>query len=111
MDNCIFCKIRDKVINSKIYFENENFFVIGDIAPKAKKHYLFIPKNHYKLLEDTNQTDRVVLAEMLSMIPKLQKELGLEGGFRVIINQDDNGGQEVNHLHIHVLGGEKLPNF
>ncbi|MBE7074506.1 MAG: HIT domain-containing protein [Clostridiales bacterium] len=111
MDNCIFCKIRDEIINSKKYYEDDDFFVIADISPKAKKHYLMIPKNHYKLLEDQIENDIKVLGKMLNTLPKISKQLGIEGGYRIIINQGENGGQEVPHLHIHVLGGEKLKNF
>lgn len=108
MENCIFCKIRDGVINSKKYYEDEDFFIIADISPKAKKHYLMIPKRHYKLIKEQTEQDRQVLAKMLAKLSELQSELGLDGGYRLIINQDDDGGQEVPHLHIHVLGGEKL---
>lgn len=111
MDNCIFCKIGKGEINSKKFYEDEDFFVIADISPKAKKHYLMIPKNHYKLLSQQTNYDNEVLAKMLKKLPELQHTLGLDGGYRLIINQDDNGGQEVPHLHIHILGGEKLNSF
>jgi len=108
MDNCIFCKIAKGIINSKKYYEDDDFFIIADISPKAKKHYLMIPKVHYKLIADQTQNDNLVLAKMIAKIPVLQHELGLDGGYRIIINQGENGGQEVPHLHVHVLGGEKL---
>ena len=108
MENCIFCKIRDGVINSKKYYEDDNFFIIADISPKAKKHYLAIPKNHYPLLANQIEKDVEVLGKILNTIPKLESELGIEGGYRLIINQGENGGQEVPHLHVHILGGEKL---
>lgn len=108
MENCIFCKIRDGIINSKKYYEDKDFFIIADISPKAKKHYLMIPKRHYKLIREQTEQDRHVLAKMLAKLNELQSELGLDGGYRLIINQDDDGGQEVPHIHIHVLGGEKL---
>lgn len=111
MDNCIFCKIAKGEINSKKYYEDDDFFIIADISPKAKKHYLMIPKRHYKLLSEQTENDRVVLAKMLEKLTALQSQLGLDGGYRIIINQDDNGGQEVPHLHVHVLGGEKLKSF
>ena len=111
MEECIFCKIRDGVINSKKYYEDEDFFIIADIAPKTKKHYLMIPKRHYKLLSQQTQEDMQVFSKMIATLSKLQQQLGLDGGYRIIINQDDDGGQEVPHLHIHVLGGEKLSNM
>lgn len=111
MNDCIFCKISRGEINSKKYYEDDDFFIISDISPKALKHYLMIPKRHYKLLSEQTDADRDVMSKMFAMLVELQSELGLDGGFRVIINQDDNGGQEVPHLHVHVLGGEKLKSF
>jgi len=108
MNNCIFCKILKKEINSEIVYENDDFFVINDIAPKAKKHYLFIPKNHYKLISEQTQADKEVFLKMLGAIPALASTLGLEEGYRLVINQGEYGGQVVHHLHVHVLGGEKL---
>lgn len=106
---CIFCKIRDGEINSKKYYEDEDSFIIADINPRAKKHYLFIPKNHYKLIAEQTSTDTKVLGNMLAKIPSLCKELGIENGYRLIINQGEDGRQEVPHLHVHIMGGEKLP--
>ena len=108
MENCIFCKIRDNIIKSKKYFENKDFFIIADVNPKAKKHYLMIPKNHYAYLSEQNESDCKILGEMLNILPKLEKTLGIENGYRIIINQKEDGGQEVSHLHVHILGGEKL---
>ena len=105
---CIFCKIRDNEINSKKYYEDENSFIIADISPKAKKHYLYIPKKHYAMLCEQTEEDKVILGDMLNKIPSLAKDLGVENGYRLIINQGSDGGQEVPHLHIHILGGEKL---
>ena len=105
---CIFCKIRDGEISSKKYYEDKVSFIIADINPKAKKHYLFIPKRHYALLADQSQQDSIVLGQMLAKIPNLAKELGIENGYRLIINQGSDGCQEVPHLHVHILGGEKL---
>ncbi len=105
---CIFCKIRDGEIQSKKFYEDENSFIIADINPRAKKHYLFIPKKHYALLSEQTQQDAQILGKMLNKISDLAKELEIENGYRLIINQGEDGGQEVPHLHIHILGGEKL---
>ena len=105
---CIFCKIRDGEINSKKYYEDGDSFIIADISPKAKKHYLFIPKNHYALLSQQTENDSIILGQMLSKIPALAEMLEICGGYRIIINQGNDGGQEVPHLHVHILGGEKL---
>ena len=73
---CIFCKIRDGEINSKKYYEDDNSFIIADIAPKAKKHYLFITKNHYKLIKEQTEKDTKILGLfMLKFLPYLTKFL------------------------------------
>ena len=105
---CIFCKIRDGEIDSKKYYEDENSFIIADINPRAKKHYLFIPKNHYAFLSEQTEADSVFLGKMLASIPTLSEKLGIKNGYRNVINQGEDGRQEVPHLHVHILGGEKL---
>lgn len=85
--------------------------VIRDIQPKAKLHYLCIPKQHFALLSEMDEARAEIVKHVFQVIPTLEKELGLEGGYRVIINQGENGGQTVHHLHIHLLGGEPLGDF
>ena len=108
MDDCIFCKIIKKEIPSTIMYEDENMIIFKDIDPKAKKHYLCVPKSHFKLLADMDDKQAELLALCLKKIPTLEKELGLEGGYRLVINQGDNAGQTVFHLHIHILAGQKM---
>ena len=109
MNDCIFCKIRDGIIPSPKLYEDDEVFVIRDIEPKAKCHYLMIPKKHFKLLSDMSVEDEAMLGRAFKKIADLAPSLGLSNGYRIIINQGDDGGQTVFHLHIHVLGGEKLP--
>ncbi len=111
MENCIFCKIIAGDIPSPRLYEDEKMIVIRDIEPKAKLHYLCIPKTHFALLSEMDGEDAELVKHCFEVIPKIEKELGLEGGYRVIINQGENGGQTVPHLHIHLLGGEKLRDF
>jgi len=108
MQDCIFCKIKDGVIPAKKLYEDNNFFVISDIEPKCKNHYLAIPKNHYKLLADMNKSDIKILGEIFATVPKLEKILNLQSGYRLIINQGSDAGQSVFHLHIHILSGQKM---
>lgn len=108
MNDCIFCKIIGGEIPSERLYEDERVIVIRDIDPKAEKHYLMIPKRHYKLLADMTDDDARDLALSLKKIPELVGELGLSGGYRVVINQGDDAGQTVFHLHIHILGGQKM---
>ena len=111
MENCIFCKIVAGEIPSPRLYEDEKFIIIRDIEPKAKLHYLCIPKTHFALLSEMDEEKAETIKHCFSVIPTLEKQLGLEEGYRVIINQGENGGQTVHHLHIHLLGGEKLGDF
>jgi histidine triad (HIT) family protein len=110
MENCIFCKIIAGQIPSPRYYEDEKMIVIKDVAPKAKLHYLCIPKQHFPLLPESDEQAEIV-KHCFKVIPTLREKLGLENGYRVIINQGEDGGQTVHHLHIHLLGGEKLSDF
>ncbi len=111
MENCIFCKIVAGEIPSPRLYEDDKMIVIRDIEPKAKLHYLCIPKTHFALLSEMDNQRAEIVKHCFTVIPTLEKTLGLEDGYRVIINQGENGGQTVHHLHIHLLGGEKLADF
>ena len=111
MENCIFCKIVAGEIPSKRYYEDEKIIVIKDIEPKAKLHYLCIPKTHFALFSEMDEGKAELVKYCFETLPKIQGKLGLQDGYRVIINQGANGGQTVPHLHIHLLGGEVLGGF
>ena len=111
MENCIFCKIVAGEIPSPRLYEDEKMIVIKDIEPKAKCHYLCIPKTHFALLSQMDGEKAEIVKHCFEVIPTLEEKLGLQEGYRVIINQGENGGQTVAHLHIHLLGGEKLGDF
>lgn len=112
MENCIFCKIINGEIQSNLVYQDEDFVIFKDISPKAKLHYLAVPRKHFALLSEMNNEDEALIGRILAKIPSLQNLLGLEEGYRLIINQKgekgNNAEQEVMHLHIHILGGEKL---
>lgn len=108
MDNCIFCKIIDGTIASERYYEDELMIIIKDISPRARLHYLAVPKKHYKLITEMTQEDAVDLGKCIAKIGELSQSLGLENGYRLIVNQGDDALQTVPHLHIHIMGGEKL---
>ena len=106
--DCLFCKIvRGEIPSSKVY-EDDKMLVFKDIEPKAKVHLLAIPKNHFKLLSEMDEERAEDLKYILKKIPLIAKENGLENGYRLIINQGDDAGQTVFHLHVHILGGETL---
>lgn len=108
MKNCIFCKILDKEIFSERLYEDDKMIIIRDIQPKTKLHYLAVIKEHYALLADLKEAAALSLGLCLKKIGELAPSLGLENGFRAVINQGEDGGQTINHLHVHILGGERL---
>ena len=107
-NDCIFCKIIDGKIPSQKVYEDEKMLVFKDINPMAKVHLLAIAKNHFKLLADMNGEQAELVKYMLTKIPQIARENGCENGFRVVINQGEDAGQTVFHLHIHILGGQSL---
>lgn len=106
MSDCLFCKIANG--NGAKIFENEDLVIIKDIAPQAKLHYLVIPKQHFDDITEIAQKNPELLSRIFAVIAEKQEELGLSGGFRLISNKGNDGCQSVKHLHIHLLGGEKL---
>ena len=106
--DCLFCKIIDGKIPSAKVYEDEKMLVFKDIEPKAKVHLLAIAKDHFKLLEEMNGEQAELVKYMLTKIPQIAKENGCENGYRLIINQGEDAGQTVFHLHIHILGGQTL---
>lgn len=107
MSDCIFCKIANKEINSEIVYENKNVVAFKDLNPKAKIHILIVPKKHYETILDLDEKE--IMEDILTAVKEIAKEYKIEeDGFRLINNCKEYGGQEVMHLHIHMLGGEKL---
>ncbi len=103
---CLFCKIVNKEIPANIELEDENFLAFHDINPKAPVHILVIPKKH---IAGFNEVDAQTMADITPFIQTLVKKLDIkQSGYRLICNIGENGGQEVMHLHWHVLGGAKL---
>ncbi len=108
MNNCIFCKIVGGEIPSERFYEDDRMIIVKDIEPKAKLHYLAIPKRHYKLLREMTDSDREDLGYILQTVAEQAENLGLKNGYRLVINQGDDAGQTVFHLHIHILGGQTM---
>ncbi|MFZ6726515.1 histidine triad nucleotide-binding protein [Undibacterium sp. MH2W] len=117
MDNCIFCKIVAKQIPSSVVYEDETLLAFKDIHPAAPVHLLIIPKVHLDTLSSAQPEHEGVLGKMLALAPKLAAEHGCApvpqgdgkytGGYKTLINTGADGGQEVYHLHMHVIGGPK----
>jgi len=110
-DKCIFCKIIKGEIPSAKVYEDEDMYVFKDIEPKAKVHLLAVPKTHFKLLSEMGEGEASLLSRMFLKIPQIAAENGCAGGYRLIINQGDDAGQTVFHLHVHILGGQALSDF
>ena len=108
MSDCLFCKFVSGEISVQKVYEDNDFIIIKDIAPMAKNHYLAIPKIHFKLLEEMDEQKSLALARMLKKIPELKETLNLQNGYRLVINQGDDAGQTVFHLHVHILSGQKM---
>lgn len=105
--DCIFCKIVAGQIPSKKVYEDEHLFAFHDIHPAAPIHLLLIPKWHIPSLFEVGTEHQALLGHLLATAPKLAREAGAQGGFRSIFNTGREGGQEVYHLHMHILGGPR----
>lgn len=109
--DCLFCKIVAGKIPSKKVYEDEELFAFHDIHPHAPVHFMVVPKAHIPSLAQATEGDAALLGRIMLLAPKLALEQGCkpypEGGFRVVINTGDEGGQEIHHLHVHVLGGPR----
>ena len=114
MDNCIFCKIAAGKIPAKLVYEDAELIAFHDIRPHAPVHFLIVPREHIPTLANSREDHAALLGKMMLLAPKLAAELGCaysdgkdgaEGGFKALINTGPDGGQEVYHLHLHVMGG------
>lgn len=108
MTDCIFCKIVKKQIPTELLFEDDQTLVFKDIHPKANTHLLIISKEHINSLSHASEQHAKLLSHMLLLLPKLAMDLGLDG-FRTILNTGKGGGQEIDHIHFHLLSGNLHP--
>ena len=112
MSDCIFCRIAAGSLPADIVYQDEQVVVFRDIHPRAPVHLLLIPRIHIASLNELAPEHDELMAHMLRLLPGLARQQGLDTGFRTIINTGKGGGQEVFHLHIHLLGGApSLPGF
>lgn len=109
MENCIFCKIKNKEIPEIFLYESEDVMAFPDINPLAQVHILVVPKEHIPTFMDIKETHKNIMSEMVGVVQKLIKEKNIEGKYRV----NFNGGslQHVAHLHWHLLGGDIKPDY
>lgn len=109
MEDCIFCKIIKREMPSDIVYEDDEIIAFKDIQPAAPIHILVIPKKHIASLVELSKEDEILIGKIYTVINKVADEQGVkEKGYRVIVNCGKDGGQEVGHLHFHLLAGKKL---
>jgi len=109
MSDCIFCKIANGEIPGNKAKETEKFLAFHDLNPQAPTHVLIIPRKHIEKVADLEEEDALLMGEMLVLASELARELELDAsGYRLVLNCGQNAGQEVFHIHLHLLGGRKF---
>ncbi len=107
--DCLFCKIIQREIPADIVFEDEHVLAFNDINPQAPTHILIIPKQHIATLNDIEEADLALIGRLQYTAARLAKERGFaEDGYRVVMNCNDQGGQTVYHIHMHLMGGRRF---
>lgn len=107
--DCLFCRIVRKELPAKVLFENARILAFEDIRPKAPVHVLIIPKDHFASLNEAPDGTETLLGEILLRAREIAREKGIgESGYRVVLNTARDSGQEVFHIHFHVLGGRRM---
>ena len=107
--DCVFCKIVNKEVEGKIVYEDNNFLSFKDVNPKAPLHVLIIPKRHTLTISYLDDKNKELIGDLFLTAKKIAVEQGVsDTGYRLIINIGQDAGQTVPHLHLHLLGGEKL---
>jgi histidine triad (HIT) family protein len=106
-ENCLFCRIARGELPTRKVYEDDEVIAFHDINPAAPVHLLLVPKLHVESLLTTTPEHEALLGKLMTLAPRLAKEQGCDNGFRAVINNGPDGGQEVYHLHVHVLGGPR----
>jgi histidine triad (HIT) family protein len=106
--DCLFCKIIAGTIPSTRLYEDEQCIAFADIHPQAAVHLLVVPRKHLASLGEAVEEDRALLGHLLWVVAEIARQKGLEKGYRTVINTGQDGGQTVDHLHLHLLGGRAM---
>jgi histidine triad (HIT) family protein len=107
--SCLFCKIVDGSIPSTAVYEDELCYAFADLHPQAPVHVLVAPREHISSLDDTDPSDGALLGHLLWAASEIARDKGLAAkGYRLVLNTGEDGGQSVDHLHVHLLGGRPL---
>jgi histidine triad (HIT) family protein len=108
-DSCIFCKIIEKKIPSRIVYEDQHVFAFEDVNPQAPVHILVVPKKHIADIQSIAETDRELVGHLFLAAAKIATDKGLaEKGYRTVINNGAGAGQTVFHIHLHILSGRRF---
>lgn len=107
--DCLFCKIIRNDIPANVIYEDDELMAFYDIRPQAPKHILIIPKKHISTIDDVSKVDTLLLGSMIHCAKTVAHDEGLsEQGYRLVFNVNSGGGQEVYHIHLHLLGGRQM---
>lgn len=106
--DCLFCKIVEGKIPAKKIYEDDQVIAFEDINPQAPVHFLVVPKRHIASLSNLTEDDRALVGHMVFTAQKVAREQGCENGFRTVFNCNEDGGQTVYHIHLHVLGKRQM---
>lgn len=108
MDDCLFCKIAKGEIKSELLYEDDEIVAFRDINPVAPVHILIIPKTHITSADDIDEENSYIVGKIFQVASKLAKDMGLENGYRLVNNCKEDGGQTVDHIHFHLMGGRLM---
>jgi histidine triad (HIT) family protein len=106
--SCLFCKIIEGKIPSTAVFQDELGYAFADVNPQAPVHVLIVPREHISSLNDAGTEKQALLGHLLWAAAEIARQKGLTNGYRIVVNTGDDGGQSVEHLHLHLLGGRSL---
>jgi len=106
--SCLFCKIVEGAIPSTPIFEDALGYAFADINPQAPVHVLIVPREHIPSMIDTDQSKKALLGHLLWAAAEIARDKGLGSGYRIVVNTGEDGGQSLDHLHLHLLGGRQL---
>ena len=106
--SCIFCKIVAGEIPSAPVYQDESAYAFTDIHPEAPVHILIVPREHIVSLRDAGENHRDLLGHLMWTAAEIARERGLKNGYRVVVNSGEDGGQTVDHLHLHLMGGRLM---
>jgi len=106
--NCLFCQIVEGKIPSTPVFQDDQSYAFADISPKAPVHVLIVPREHIGRLDQADESKRALLGHLLWTAAEIARKQGLANGYRIVVNTGEEGGQTVDHLHLHLLGGREM---